>query len=233
MLSLVIAEAALETVPSEIASHRSIQNHTRKINRPHTEILLDRSYHHYAMIDNRLESQWKRGRPDIIHFALMEALSTPLYIRKMVKVYVSTINNEAIFIGDDLRIPKSYFRFEGLMIDLFKNKVVKSPDSKKKLLELRANMPFGELINGMLKPRTLIGLSSIGASSSAEQVVSMYAKESNIDCAFVVGGFPRGHFLSGTTKYFNKLHSIETISLESHVVIARILYECEKLLSIA
>ena len=55
----------------------------------------------------------------------MEALSTPLFFKGMLNVYVHTINNKLIFIGENLRIPKSYFRFEGLMMNLFKNKVIK------------------------------------------------------------------------------------------------------------
>jgi rRNA small subunit pseudouridine methyltransferase Nep1 len=50
------------------------------------------------------------------------------------------------------------------------------------------------------------------------------------DCAFVVGGFPRGHFSEVTTKLLNLTYSISDVGLEAHVVIARVLYECEKLL---
>ena len=72
------------------------------------------------MLSSNLEFAWKRGRPDIVHFALIEALSTPLFFNNLLQVYVSTISNQVVYIGENLRIPKSYPRFEGLMIDLFK-----------------------------------------------------------------------------------------------------------------
>src|SRR4051812_38012604 len=122
MISLVIAEAAIESVPTQLIDHPSVKNHAQRQGRPPTEILLDRSYHHSAMIHSNLKSGWKRGRPDIVHFALMEALSTPLFIEGRLNVYLHTINDKLISIGENLRIPKSYFRFEALMIDLFKKK---------------------------------------------------------------------------------------------------------------
>ncbi len=133
-ISLIIAEASIETVPKQIASHPAVKNHAQKLGKNPREILLDRSYHHAAMLRVGLESSWKRGRPDIIHFALMEALSTPLFLKGMLKVYIHTVTDKAILIGDNLRIPKSYFRFEGIMLNLFIEKVIKCADGNNILL---------------------------------------------------------------------------------------------------
>ncbi|MEM3069219.1 MAG: hypothetical protein QXH58_04845, partial [Nitrososphaerales archaeon] len=46
--------------------------------------------------------------------------------------------------------------------------------------------------------------------------------------AFVVGGFPRGHFSQSITSNFDKLYFCHELPLEAHVVIARIVYEFEK-----
>jgi rRNA small subunit pseudouridine methyltransferase Nep1 len=73
----------------------------------------------------KLQNNAKRGRPDIVHFALMEALSTPLFIENKLRVYVHTTNDKIIAVADSLRIPKSYVRFEGLMVKLFKDGSVK------------------------------------------------------------------------------------------------------------
>lgn len=234
IVSLVLAEAALETVPKEILDHPSVRNLSQKIGKMPGEILLDRSYHHHAMMQGRLKSSWKRGRPDIIHFALMEALSTPLFFKGMLRVYVHTINDKLILIGKDLRIPKSYSRFEGLIINLFKNKVIKGEqndnDKNNVLLELQDNISFEDLIKNIVKPDKVIGLSSAGVQSTFEEVVSNNVNSGNCHCAFTIGGFPKGHFSDNTTMLFNRLYSIGKFRLEAHVVIARILYECEKVL---
>jgi rRNA small subunit pseudouridine methyltransferase Nep1 len=232
LISLIIAEAALETVPKQIASHPAVKNQAQKLGRNPREILLDKSYHHSAMLRSGLESYWKRGRPDIIHFALMEALSTPLFLKNMLKVYVHTVKNKLIIIGDNLRIPKSYFRFEGIMINLFKEKIIKSPDDDNMLLELHDNITFEQFIINEVRPDKLIGLSSDGVKSSAEEIVSRNNIKNSNHIAFVVGGFPKGHFSEDTSRVFSYSFSISELELEAHVVIARILYECEKILDL-
>ena len=231
-ISLIIAEASLETVPKQIASHPAVKNQAQKLGRYPGEILLDKSYHHTAMLRAGLDSYWKRGRPDIIHFALMEALSTPLFIKNMLKVYIHTVKNKLIVIGENLRIPKSYFRFEGVMINLFKEKVIKSADGNNVLLELHDNITFEQFILNGIRPDKLIGLSSDGVKSSAEEIVSRNITKNNDHIAFVVGGFPKGHFSHDTNKVFSCSYSIGDLKLEAHVVIARILYECEKVLDL-
>jgi rRNA small subunit pseudouridine methyltransferase Nep1 len=232
LISLIIAEAALETVPKQIASHPAVKNQAQKLGRNPREILLDKSYHHSAMLRSGLESYWKRGRPDIIHFALMEALSTPLFLKNMLKVYVHTVKNKLIVIGDNLRIPKSYFRFEGIMINLFKEKIITSPDGDNMLLELHDNITFEQFIINGVRPDKLIGLSSDGVKSSAEEIVSRNNIKNSNHIAFVVGGFPTGHFSEDTSRVFSYSFSINELELEAHVVIARILYECEKILDL-
>ena len=231
-ISLIIAEASIETVPKQIASHPAVKNHAQKLGKNPREILLDRSYHHAAMLRAGLESYWKRGRPDIIHFALMEALSTPLFLKSMLKVYIHTVTDKAIFIGDNLRIPKSYFRFEGIMMNLFKEKMIKSADGNNILLELHDNITFEEFIKNEVRPDKLIGLSSNGVQSTAEEIVSRNIIKNDHHFAFVIGGFPRGHFSDHTSKMFSCSYSIGEFKLEAHTVIARILYECEKVLAL-
>jgi rRNA small subunit pseudouridine methyltransferase Nep1 len=220
LLSLIIADAALETVPKSIAKHPSVAKHAAKKDKPANEILLDRSYHHSAML--KLDDASKRGRPDLVHFALLEATSTPLYLKNMVKVYVHTVANKVIFLKENLRLPKSYFRFEGLMEDLFKNKSIRTDSGV--LLELK-DMKFSDLISNIGSTK-VIGMSRNGVKSRAEEV----AKLVNNDVSIVVGGFPRGHFSDNISSSINYTYSINDLALEAHVVIARILYECEKIL---
>jgi rRNA small subunit pseudouridine methyltransferase Nep1 len=220
LLSLIIAEAALETVPKQIAKHPSVVKLAARKDKGAEKILLDRSYHHNAML--KLENAGRRGRPDLVHFALLEATSTPLYRKNLLNVYVHTVANKVIFLGENVRLPKSYFRFEGLMEELFTNGKVSSDSNM--LMELR-DMKFQDLI-GKLKARQVIGLSRTGVRSSAEEVAKMI----DSDTALVVGGFPRGHFSNTVSGGINYTYSMSELTLEAHIVIARILYEYEKML---
>jgi rRNA small subunit pseudouridine methyltransferase Nep1 len=173
----------------------------------------------------QLANSWKRGRPDIAHFALIEALATPLFIKRMLHVYIHTISDKIIAIGDNLRLPKSYFRFEGLMVTLFRDKVVKSNEGTI-LMEL-SDGTFADLIN-MIKPDMVVGLSTVGVQSKAQKVAENAGKVDH--CTFVVGGFAKGHFSKNIIMGLGPTYSINKFTLEAHVVIARILYECENLL---
>jgi len=108
-LILVLAESAVETVPESLWTHRSVQKHAKLRRKPPRSVLLDRSYHHAAM--KGLEHSEKRGRPDIVHFALLEALGSPLNREGLLEVYVHTIDDNVITVDPETRLPRNCNRF--------------------------------------------------------------------------------------------------------------------------
>jgi rRNA small subunit pseudouridine methyltransferase Nep1 len=222
---LVIAETALETIPLEIFQHASLKK-IRDSGKKPTQILLDRTFHHFAILSSNLKQDYKRARPDILHVILLNVLATPLFKNNQLKVFVHTINNQVIKIGDNLRIPKSYSRFEGLILDLFKNKKIKSKDGCL-LLELNDNLSFSDLLDKYIKPDVITGLSTNGIFKNFE-CVSKELFEFKNPC-IVIGGFPKGHFSKDIESRLEKKYSISNLSLEAHIVISRLLYEFEKI----
>jgi rRNA small subunit pseudouridine methyltransferase Nep1 len=225
LLNLVIADTALETIPLEIYQHISLKK-IRDSGKKPTQILLDRTFHHFAILSGNLKQDYKRARPDILHIILLNVLATPLFKNNQVKVFVHTINNQVIKIGDNLRIPKSYSRYEGLILDLFKNKKIKSKDGCL-LLELNDNLSFSDLLNKYIKPDVIIGLSTNGIFKNFENVSKELFEFKN-PC-IVIGGFPKGHFSKDIESRLEKKYSISNLSLEAHIVISRLLYEFEKI----
>lgn len=224
MYSLVIAEAAMELVPQILRNHPSVKNHSKRTGRGVNEIFLDISYHHKAMVEKNIDQWWKRGRPDIVHFDLVEALSTPLFKQKKLQVYVSTFDNNLVTISQDLRIPKNYYRFEGLMIGIFnKQKNKNSPN----LIEFQENVNFKDLIEKIVRPDLIIGLSVKGTQSKISDILQNNANDTTKHYCFVIGGFQRGNFSETVSGACDAIYSISPFSLESHVVISRVLYECE------
>ena len=218
MISLVLAESALELVPLELQDHPSILSHAQKLGKNPSEILLDNSWHFAAM--KGMNNEIKRGRPDLVHFSILEATTIPLYFQNKIKIYIHTIDNKVIYIGENVRIPKSYHRFEGLFEKLFLEQIIRSDDNI--LLEIKEKS-FAELINEIM-PSKIIGFSTKGEHGSFEKISS---KISDNTC-IVIGGFQKGHFSESTKSKINHLFSIGDLSYEAHVVIARILYEYEK-----
>jgi len=218
MISLVLAESALELVPLEIQNHPSVLSHAQKLGKNSSEILLDNSWHFAAM--KGMHNEIKRGRPDLIHFSILEATTIPLYFQNKIKIYIHTIDNKVLYIGKNVHIPKSYHRFEGLIEKLFQEKIIKSDTEI--LLEIKEKS-FSELIDE-IKPSKIIGLSTKGKLSSFEKISS----EISDNTCIVVGGFQKGHFSESVQNKINHLFSIDTLSYEAHVVVARMLYEYEK-----
>lgn len=224
----MIVEAGLELIPPAIQDHPSVKNYAKKIGRRPDEVLLQTSYHFRAMTERKLPLWWKRGRPDIVHISLLTALSTPLFMEGKLNVYISTLQNKLILIDNNLRCPKSYSRFEGVIMNLFKDEVIRDPSNKTNLLELKDDITFEEAVREVVRPDSTIGFSIRGSPSVLNKVIIENVKEAKHYC-FVVGGFQRGHFTDDTIRVLDKIYSISHHGLESHVVIARLLYECEKL----
>jgi len=218
MFSLVITESAIELVPNIIQNHPSVVSHAKKLEKNPSDILLDNSWHFAAM--KGIENEFKRGRPDIVHLCLLEVCTIPLYLENKIKVFLHTIDDKVIFIGDKVRIPKSYHRFEGLIEKLFKEKIIESDG--KKLLELK-EMNFSDLLD-YIKPKKVVGLSVNGKLESYQNIASTL----DDDFCIVIGGFQKGHFSELVTQRFDEMYSVDKKSLEAHVVVGRTLYEYEK-----
>jgi len=218
MISLVLAESALELVPLELQDHPSVLSHAQKLGKNPSEILLDNSWHFAAM--KGINNEIKRGRPDLVHFSILEATTIPLYLQNKIKIYIHTIDDKVIYIGENVHIPKSYHRFEGLIEKLFLEKTIRFDTSI--LLEIKEKS-FSELINE-IKPSKIIGFSTKGELSSFEKISS----EISDNTCLIIGGFQKGHFSESTKNKINHLFSVDNLSYEAHVVIARILYEYEK-----
>ena len=218
MLSLILAESALELVPKELQNHNSVLAYSKRVNKKPAEVILDVSWHFAAM--KGIKNEIKRGRPDLIHFCLSEACSIPLYFENKLRIYVHTIDDKVILLGENVRLPKSYHRFVGLIEKLYSTGIIE--EGGKKLLEMK-KMDFCKLIDS-IAPKEIIGLSEKGAASSYEKLAKTISKDSCI----VVGGFPKGHFSDQIVKKIKNLVSVDKNPLEAHVIISRVLYEYEK-----
>jgi rRNA small subunit pseudouridine methyltransferase Nep1 len=218
MISLVLSESSLELIPSELKHHPSIVSHARKLGKHPSEILLDNSWHFAAM--KGINNEIKRGRPDLVHFSILEATTIPLYLQNKMKLFVHTTDDKVIYFGQNIHVPKSYHRFEGLIEKLYQEKKIIANNDV--LLEIKEKT-FSELLDE-INPSKVIGFSTKGTPSSYEKIA---AKISDDTC-IVIGGFQKGHFSDSIENKISDLYSVGDESFEGHVVVARVLYECEK-----
>lgn len=180
MLHLILAEAELELIPQEIREHPVIKAYARKRGKKPSECLLDSNLHHRAM--EGLADHERRGRPDIVHIALLHLLGSIANLEGALRVYVHTRDGAMISISPEARLPRAYNRFVGLMEQLLEKREAGG------LLQLKEMSP-GELAAQLHPDRTIL-LDERGKPLGHEELRRRLEGEV---CA-VVGAFPSGPF---------------------------------------
>ncbi len=214
MIHLVLAESPLELIPLSIATHPIIQAISKKRGKKPTEMLLDVSLHYRVM--RGIPKMHKRGRPDIVHRFLIEALGSPLNKMGLLKTYVHTINDDIIEMRSDLRIPRNYNRFVGLMEQLLIDGTVPRDEplmwifkgSLRKLME-------------RINPEIVVLMHERGDHMNVLELADKIIKLNNP--VILVGGFPHGDFEKETMDLANLKVSIYDKPLETSIVASRVL----------
>ena len=224
MLNLIVADAEIEQAPMEIANQRAISWHARRRGRLPTEIILNSGLHYEAM--RGFKDGDRRGRPDIAHMCLLLALDTPLNREGLLRVYVHTRHNKLITFDPSVRLPRMPNRFEGLLEQLF---LAGEAPPEKPLLKLE-NASLKELVE-RLRSRRVITFSDGGKRRLIGEAYAGLSKDD--DTCVIVGGFPRGDFLSDVVGISDEMVSIDREPLTAPTVVARAIYAYEGSIGIA
>ncbi|KAL6264582.1 hypothetical protein P5V15_004684 [Pogonomyrmex californicus] len=108
------------------------------------------------------------SRPDIAHQCLLMLMDSPLNRAGLLQVYIHTEKNVLIEINPQTRIPRTFKRFAGLMVQLLHKYSVRASDGPMKLLKVIKNpvtnhLPVGcrKILmsfssNKVLNPRELV-----------------------------------------------------------------------------
>jgi rRNA small subunit pseudouridine methyltransferase Nep1 len=219
---LIIEEASLEILPRESRSSRDAKRVAERFGVSPQLQILDRNFH--PNIVRRLGDRDKRGRPDVVHFALLEVTSAPLFEKGLLKLIVRTRDGIVIHIKTGTRLPRTLQRFCGVASKLLSGK---SGENEKKLFDVEEEkMSFPHLVE-KLQSKRVISFSSRGTLTSLHKLVTLESKSVG-NIAWVVGGFPHGHFNNDVIKHSDVVVSVSSESLPSHVVTARLCYEIEE-----
>ncbi|MEM1892781.1 MAG: 16S rRNA methyltransferase [Sulfolobales archaeon] len=224
VVTIILAESSLELVPREIAWHPSIKKWAARRGKNPTKTLLDVSLHYHAM--KKLRDKEKRGRPDIVHFSLLEALSSPLNIEGKLRFVVHTINDYTIFVDPRTKIPRNYLRFLGLMEQVLK--FGKAPPNSQEPLIQAVAMDFPSLLKELGVDEVIL----LDEKGIREKPIEVCRKSLEGGLPITIGGFPRGDFSSVIRSYAKHVYSIYSKPLDTWVVVSRVVSSCEELLRI-
>ncbi|MEM0320346.1 MAG: 16S rRNA methyltransferase [Candidatus Nezhaarchaeales archaeon] len=210
-IAIVLVDASLELVPREIAKHPAVVKTAKRRRKSPLTILLDKSLHYHAM--KGLPFQEKRGRPDIVHLCMVEVLESPLCSKRYVQLYLHTIGGQVIKVRSDVRLPKNYNRFVGLMEQLLV--FGKVPVKGEALLEI-----LGKGLNKVFedfKPSRKLLLSEGGSRVTPMDLAERVLKEGE-RVAIMIGAFPHGDFSDEVKSMADEVVSIYDEVLEGFVV---------------
>ncbi|VDL59075.1 unnamed protein product [Hymenolepis diminuta] len=159
-------------------------------------------------------------RPDITHQCLLMLMDSPLNRMGLLQVYIRTQKNIIIEVNPKTRIPRTFDRFCGLMVQLLhKMSIHSSEGSREKLLKVVKNPVTRYFPAGCYK---------IGTSFSAEKTVrpnelpSMAKSGASETIVIVVGAMAHGSIVSTAGDFLDEVVSISRFPLSGAQVCSRI-----------
>jgi rRNA small subunit pseudouridine methyltransferase Nep1 len=212
-LTIILAECGLELIPEEIKSIPAIKKSIREKSYPSK--LLDNALHHSAM--NSLKNAWKRGRPDILHICLLNALGSPLSKYGHLNLYLHTINNEIYEINTEIKIARNYNRFKGLMAKLLIEDEIRTENL---VLISRINKNLNELLNALSNDEIIL-LSRKG--KLVKNHFELFDKNLRKNYLVFLGCFQKGSFSEEILSLSNKIVSISHYPLDAWVALSKII----------
>lgn len=154
-------------------------------------------------------------RPDILHQALLAILDSPMNkAGKLKGLYVHTEKNVLIQINPHIRIPRTFKRFCGLMVQLLQKLVIRATNGPDKLMKV---------VKQPVTRHLPLGARRIGMSYSAPKVVQLRdyitATKEASPLVFVVGAMSHGKI---EVDYIDDLVAVSEYPLSAMWAIARI-----------
>ncbi|PGH10489.1 hypothetical protein AJ80_07533 [Polytolypa hystricis UAMH7299] len=129
-LIVVLSNASLETYRS---SHGA-----RATNGREEKYSLLNSDEHIGIM-RKMNRDISEARPDITHQCLLTLLDSPVNKAGKLQIYIHTAKGVLIEVSPTVRIPRTFKRFAGLMVQLLHRLSIRSTNSQEKLLKVIKN----------------------------------------------------------------------------------------------
>eukprot|EP00999_Lentomonas_sp_LEN2_P000013 NODE_1011_length_1063_cov_94.505342_g967_i0.p1 GENE.NODE_1011_length_1063_cov_94.505342_g967_i0~~NODE_1011_length_1063_cov_94.505342_g967_i0.p1 ORF type:complete len:229 (+),score=22.26 NODE_1011_length_1063_cov_94.505342_g967_i0:181-867(+) len=163
-------------------------------------------------------------RPDITHQCLLTLMDSPLNKAGKLQVYIHTQKNVLIEVHPSTRIPRTFKRFSGLMVQLLHKLSIHASNGSDKLLKVIKNPVTDHLP---------IGCKKIGMSYKANKTINIrdyvLSLPSEKPVVFVIGAFAHGQI---DTSYVDETLCISEYPLSGSVVCGKVCAAFEDLFGI-
>jgi rRNA small subunit pseudouridine methyltransferase Nep1 len=163
---------------------------------------------------NRHKKNPSDFRPDIVHQVLLTLLDSPLNKAGLLKIYIETDTNLIIDVSPSLRIPRTFPRFAGLMVQLLHKMKIRAVGSSEVLLKV-VKRPISQYFPaGSIK----IGTSNKGKLVDLRDYVPQLKPDTR-PIVFAVGSMAHGQ---ATVDWSEEVISISQYALSASVALGRI-----------
>lgn len=149
-------------------------------------------------------------RPDIVHDCLKTLLDSPLNKAGHLQIYIHTATNVLIEISPQLRIPRTYKRFAGLMAELIDKHKIRAANSRDILMKVIANPVSQYLPAGGRK----LALSVDGALQPLSKFVATEFKDIEIPVTISIGAVSTGE--PSNEENFGAAYIEEKVAISSY-----------------
>lgn len=160
------------------------------------------------------------ARPDITHQCLLTLLDSPINKAGKLQVYIQTTRGVLIEINPTVRIPRTFKRFSGLMVQLLHKLSIRSVDSEERLLKVIKNPITDHLPSKCRK----VTLSFDAPVKRVQDYVESLDPEESL-CVFV-GAMARGKD-TFADEYADEKIGVSSYSLSASVACSKFCHGCE------
>ena len=212
-LIIILAECGIELIPKEIRHYSAIRKNISS--NIYSSQLLDNALHRTAM--KNLQNLEKRGRPDITHLCLLNALGSPLNKTGNLKLLIHTIHNKIFEFNPEIRIARNYNRFKGLMAKLLiDGKII--VDNTPLISQIKGDL--NNFINKFGKPAICLFSNRGKLINNYKELFPQTISENVIS---IIGGFQKSTFSKEILELSESLISISEYPLDAWVVTNKII----------
>jgi len=178
---------------------------------------------HRDLCKKKLKRDPKEFRPDICHQELLALIDSPLNKSGHLKVFILTSKKVLIEVHPSIRIPRTYKRFSGLIVQLLHKMKIKAGTTSTTLMKVIKNpfsqhLPTGTRVYGLSCEGNLY--SPLGLANS---LIPSDPSSQLPPVCFVIGAMAAGHVTVEDHPYIEKMISVSEYPLSGAAAISRIL----------
>ncbi|CAM9388699.1 unnamed protein product [Ascophyllum nodosum] len=171
---------------------------------------------HRRLVTKKSGKDPKDLRPDIVHQELLALLDSPLNKAGKLQVYIKTTLNVLIEVNPQIRIPRTFKRFSGLMVQLLHKLKIRAAGKSTMLLRVVKNPVTRHLPPGC----KTYGLSVTGTLYNPNHFAAQLPDDAPI--VFFIGAMASGHITREENPEIEEMISISEFPLSGAAAISRL-----------